>query len=481
MPDVTVVLRFLGTLFLHALAVPLLFEFQKHIATKISASLSHDNLTETRFPQPYAVAPSKVNVDWLLSSFPTTMTYQLPCKKIVVVVSVAACLMLLTVSKERVKPIDDVRNEEAHSEHQAPSFEYMIPPPLSIVTAPLTTNRALVRSGANTPPPLDPFLPSGAIVKHKFHTNPSSLWTSPNPTALLANIECPTAESGVPHLLEKHDSDDNIDQRTSHIEAKYTYYATRCNRTEGIMWKHMTRPVMSEVTRRVVKLIASVSPLLLTPSERPLSILDWASGCGVGLLILQEALFNTTRAPSTGLGIELIPQAVQYAAQHFESSIGDQKTSLRGASSHQRRYCQADGTKLSWLPPHSFDIIVSFGGLLHLPTAVMCTTIASLVEKLSPGGIMWTGYVDNVSTAESLLQCDPFQNAPCHRCITPLGVNVTIIRENKWFVRSGMPKVYRKKRPVSIIWQRFDPPSNQRATHQHIATHGTHGTNRSQE
>jgi hypothetical protein len=134
------------------------------------------------------------------------------------------------------------------------------------------------------------------------------------------------------------------------------------------------------------------------------------------------------------LGIELIPSAVRFA----QSTVRDTRI----------RFCQADGTKLQWITSASADFIASFGGFLHIPSANMCDTVHQITSKLRPGGVAWGGYIDTWATATSLLSCTlSLSNYP---------IEAVLVDENKLWKGCGIPRVYRRKKPVSIFWQRKD-------------------------
>lgn len=322
-------------------------------------------------------------------------------------------------------------------------------------------------------------------------------------TAVLLHVQCPT-DAALLYLDAALDNDTNVDQRASHIQFKYNYYVTRCNRTQGIMWKHMTLPVMRAVTLRVVLMACELlrwpcavlrssmasherrhgdgTDAVLNRLNLPkvIRVLDWASGCGAGTEILHDTLTaQFSEAAARGgippprvevVGIDLMQPAVQYANSHHRSA-------------GRVTYCHADGTKLGWLPDGHFDIVTSFGGLLHLPSMVMCSTVQQMLSKLRPGGVMWAGYLDTRPIAEALARCSgPAEPLVCslpvamedlpavssslfdaghHAAREARGahdavrIHTTIFKENVWFQGTQMPRVYRRKKPLSIVWHRL--------------------------
>jgi 2-polyprenyl-3-methyl-5-hydroxy-6-metoxy-1,4-benzoquinol methylase len=365
------------------------------------------------------------------------------------------------------------------------------------VASPSSLPPSPTQLGAGCPVHLGTGYPAGAV----FSTQLFSAALPPIQGAMdkrLSERHCPTKASLL-YLDPALDNDTNIDQRASHITFKYQYYVTRCNRTNGIMWKHMTLPVMHAVTQRVVTLICKLmrwqcegghgaaapstaenSPALpASDVGRPTSIrvLDWASGCGAGTVILRDTISSQFPARSHSgdalevptvdvIGIDLMEPAVAFAREHLRNT----NASKGGHIS----YCHADGTKLSWIPDGAFDVITSFGGLLHLPSAVMCSTVQQLLGKLRPGGVMWAGYLDTFAITDALAKCSGVlakcpgsaavrqrqdateemtaQNSPAG----PLSVvHTTILRENEWFKNIGMPRVYRRKKPYSVVWHRL--------------------------
>ena len=246
-------------------------------------------------------------------------------------------------------------------------------------------------------------------------------------------LRCPPR---LPMLRDNNDTD--MDRQSDWIEKKYIYYASRCNKTKGMMWKQLSRNAHDVIATRVMDLL-SMRQIYATRGGR-IDVFDWASGCGVSLHFLRHQL-QTERSAGRGmfgLGVDLIEAAVRYANTTF------------GAK--ELLYCSGDGTQLSWIPNQSFDIITSFGGLLHLPKSFMCTTIEHLVRILRPGGSIWAGYIDNAETMKMLLSC----RVPCPSAggNSKTSVRVFTIEENKWLKGAGVPAANRKRRPKSIVWEK---------------------------
>jgi 2-polyprenyl-3-methyl-5-hydroxy-6-metoxy-1,4-benzoquinol methylase len=236
--------------------------------------------------------------------------------------------------------------------------------------------------------------------------------------------------------MDLDDSDPNVDRRTSWIKAKYTFYANRCVRTQGMMWKQLTRKAHDRIADRVMSLLGL--PNRSAPIDTPFAVLDWACGCGVTLNYFRSKM-EAMGVPFRGVGVDLIAEAVRFARTNF--------------SSPAVLFCQADGTDLHWLPPQYFDVITSFGGFLHLPRTKLCPTVRQAFHLLKPGGAMWAGYIDDEGTARELMKCGVDEwDCGCQGA----AVDVTLLRENEWFKGVGVPQANRKRKPLSVVWER--PP-----------------------
>lgn len=100
------------------------------------------------------------------------------------------------------------------------------------------------------------------------------------------------------------------------------------------------------------------------PGDR---VLDAACGLGYG----SHLLASLTQA-SRVIGVDLSASAVEYGTAMFAS--GDGRVSFR----------PGDAQDLSWLPDHSFDLVVSFETLEHLPEPG--AFLAEIKRVLRPGG-----------------------------------------------------------------------------------------------
>eukprot|EP00760_Papus_ankaliazontas_P015296 PhM_4_TR16454/c1_g1_i1/m.95200 len=212
-------------------------------------------------------------------------------------------------------------------------------------------------------------------------------------------------------------TDSEIDRRTEWIVRKYKYYAERCQKTDGMMWKQLSKSTHD----RIATLIGHVVGL-----KPKATVLDWACGCGVSMEYLHRN-FHTSRV----IGVDLTAGAIAYAKEKY------------GGLSPSLLFCHADGTILDWIPPNSVDHVLSFGGLLHLPRAMICPALTQLLRITRPGGVVWAGYIDNAETVSLMKSC-AFD--PC------LGVNLTTVDENTLFKNYGVPKANRKRKPISLFW-----------------------------
>lgn len=246
-----------------------------------------------------------------------------------------------------------------------------------------------------------------------------------------AALRCPAISKFI-----DDNNDSEIDRQSTWVNKKYKYYASRCARTEGVMWKQLTRATHDRVASKVLELFGIYDPQENRTCSWPgMALFDWACGCGVSLNYFARRL----EEPFLGVGIDIIEDAIQYANR----TVG---LHLHGGK-HQLLFCQADGTQLGWVPANRFDFITSFGGLLHVPSSAICSTVQHLVRILRPGGTIWAGYIDNMETARLLSNCTV-------RCERSTNVTVSWVDENKWFKGLGIPKANKKRRPVSVVWKK---------------------------
>ena len=255
--------------------------------------------------------------------------------------------------------------------------------------------------------------------------------TLPNAQRLesLARIECPPFR-----LWASEDDDRVLDRRRSWVEHKYKLYASRCRERNGVMWKELTRETHDKILARVLQ-VANISLLGENAVESHTAVLDWGSGCGVSMDFLAQRALRSSKVQFRGIGIDVTPEAVNYSRAVY-SNLRDHVL-----------FCHADGTDLSWLPSNSFDLVISFGALLHVPVPRACATVNHIVRVLRPGGLAWAGYIDNRDTLSKLLQCP----VDCDGSTT---VTATTVSEATWFAGDGVPKGNRKRKARSILWRK---------------------------
>jgi hypothetical protein len=241
----------------------------------------------------------------------------------------------------------------------------------------------------------------------------------------------------------------NVDQDPRWVRRKYELYASRCAKTDGMMWSKLSRSTHDEIAGRVANITGMYS---IGRHARALRLLDWASGCGVSLSFFRrEMAAHLPGVAFEGLGVDITAAAVMFAR--------NQSPGL-GSVVH----CVADGTLLhTWLPPSSFDVITSFGGLLHVPAAAMCRTLQSLLDLLRPGRVLWAGYIDSAATISQMLACnvtctlaDPTGSSrDSRRCDVShfrRSIEAVVAPENKWLRSVGVPAANRKRRPHSVFF-----------------------------
>ncbi|CUI14878.1 unnamed protein product, partial [Bodo saltans] len=244
-------------------------------------------------------------------------------------------------------------------------------------------------------------------------------------------MRCPS--KGSPYRTIPQDNTGRDSEiHTSKVVSKYTTYAARCAANHGIMWARLLPGMHRRIMQRTVGMLlnleippfktapTSVASLrkakvsfssqhhndelvkprqLLNITRRQLHVLDFGSGCGVTLPTLEKVLaefiafhgrdlveqslgFLLPEKPPLvrGLGIDLIEAGIVYSNATYRSP--------------SRLFCQADGSRLPWVPDRMFDWVVSLGSASLLPNAVRCSVVRMLLsEKLRPRGAMWLGYV----------------------------------------------------------------------------------------
>jgi hypothetical protein len=259
--------------------------------------------------------------------------------------------------------------------------------------------------------------PAAAVV------TPAAAAALPAPLTI-SNVTCPAFEHA-----SRDESDAVEDRRSEWVVKKYKEYADRCNKTRGVMWKKLDVAAHDRIADKVLRL----GGLLRPARRRGVALLDWASGCGVTLDYVARKL-RRRGTPFHALGVDLTGAAVAYANSTF---------AWDGV-----RYCHADGTALEWVPTDSVDMVTAFGGLLHVPTAFMCRTVANLLRIVRPGGTVWAGYIDNADTLQRLMAC----RVACGG--GGGGAEVASIDENRWFQGVGVPRSNRRLKPHSVVWRK---------------------------
>ena len=140
---------------------------------------------------------------------------------------------------------------------------------------------------------------------------------------------------------------------------KYEARQAGCHDAKGMWgWHHST--AFHCVARVVGELLALRADQL---------VLDWGCGCGHKLTTLAQ-LYGIM-----GFGLDITESAVAWAEAH---SVG--------------KFCQGDGSKLDFLPDDTFDAVVSYAALYHIPQSLQCETMKQLVRVVRPGGKIWVGW-----------------------------------------------------------------------------------------
>jgi len=98
-------------------------------------------------------------------------------------------------------------------------------------------------------------------------------------------------------------------------------------------------------------------------------ILDWGGGCG-HFLTMYAQFFG-----GIGFGVDITQGAINWAQSH---AVGT--------------FCHHDASNLTWVPSDTFDRVVSYAALYHLPKDVQCTVLMELVRVVRPGGAIWIGW-----------------------------------------------------------------------------------------
>ena len=283
---------------------------------------------------------------------------------------------------------------------------------------------------------------------------------------------------------------DLLDRSPEWVRQKYVLYASQCGAKQGMMWSKLKRTSHDAILRRVLSLVVQQASLdavsvgsgdasfirdlphrdlqkglqdltSKTSGQSALRVLDWGCGCGVGVDAISRVLAKephqlNTSHPLSGpflvtpeiLGIDLTASAIDYARSAL---LGDSSPLLPSVA-----FCQADGSSLDWIPDNSYDLVVAFGSLLHLPVELMCRAVSELVRVVRVGGVVWGGYIDSQDTIARLARCNVI--APCTGSDgRTFDVTVTALKENVWFRQLGVPSANKKRRPASLVWRKTPP------------------------
>jgi len=123
-------------------------------------------------------------------------------------------------------------------------------------------------------------------------------------------------------------------------------------------------------------LVTVAERLDLRPKE---IVLDWGSGCGFKLSWLAQ-LYGTSN-----FGVDIAPAPVAWAQEHSSGQHG----------------C-TDASKLSWIPAETFDAVISYGSLMHLPEELQCSVVHEMLRVLRPLGRIYIGWFNNPSIGVSV-------------------------------------------------------------------------------
>ena len=120
-----------------------------------------------------------------------------------------------------------------------------------------------------------------------------------------------------------------------------------------------------------MKKIAKITFDLLHMADKKMNILDWGCGCGSKMGWFREWNKNVKN-----FGLDLNPENIQYATENKYIDYG----------------VSGDASKLEWIPTASFDRVVSFAAVYHLPLDAQCRVYKEWVRILKPNGIAYNGW-----------------------------------------------------------------------------------------
>ncbi len=115
---------------------------------------------------------------------------------------------------------------------------------------------------------------------------------------------------------------------------------------------------------------ATVAALHLTTETQ---ILDIGSGCGHTEGVIQ------TEYGARALAVEFVKPLAELAAERYKSE--------------HLKFCNADASAVSSLPPQSFDFVFAVAVYIYLEGREACSAALGAFELLRPGGIFWLGWM----------------------------------------------------------------------------------------
>ena len=153
--------------------------------------------------------------------------------------------------------------------------------------------------------------------------------------------------------------------RAQFRSALYANYTRACDR-HGDNWNDLRLKDHETMARKVFTVLKVV------PGQ---AILDWGCGCGFKLR------YGAQHFSIRGLGLDAVPQSVEYAASHMPPGS-------------RLAFCAGDGSNLTWLADDTFDHTITTGALHHLylpeepqrTEPVFCATWMDLFRVTRPGG-----------------------------------------------------------------------------------------------
>ncbi|KAI1800097.1 S-adenosyl-L-methionine-dependent methyltransferase [Daldinia bambusicola] len=180
------------------------------------------------------------------------------------------------------------------------------------------------------------------------------------------------------------------------IKASYDTIAPKYNE-----WTQLHIPLRLEYVEKLFELLSSAPSLASSPDPAPQPhFLEL--GCGAGLPITQKLLLSSPYPEARVTANDISSTQIELARSNLRGVTGgrdrDADADADAGTSERLTLVEGDMAKLVF-PDASFDAVLAFYSLIHLPRAEQTDMIGKIARWLKPGGYLVANFAEREGEA----------------------------------------------------------------------------------